>query len=433
MNSTQDPYRPVADEGRVVLEPRGSPAGRLVLLVLALAAMAGALWLMFRKGQETASQGQGPTPPAAVAGGTSPGSGGGSGPTPAKLVLGVAYGTEKKPWMEWAAQAFAETPEGAGIEVKLIGLGSLESAHRVLRKDESIHVWSPASAAFKETFVGQWQAETGRSPIAREEPLALTPMAFVMWEERYQAFVKKYGSLTFKSAGRAMAEPTGWAAIANQPDWTFFKFGHTHPNDSNSGLMTLVLLAYDHFGKQDRLTGADLTDAEFQTFFERFETGVVAPAGSLVDSTGRLMEDMVRKGPSTYDAVCVYESVAIEQLAKAEGRWRNKLRVAYPRYNVWNDNPYYVLDVPWSTPAHRRAAEAFLKFLLAEPAQRRAMAYGFRPANTAVATAADDSPFVKLKDYGVALDLDRSAICATPRPEVITALLTRWQQVRGGR
>src|SRR5206468_5912352 len=164
-------------------------------------------------------------------------------------------------------------------------------------------------------------------------------------------------------------------------DWMFFKFSHTHPNKSNSGLMTLVLMAYDYFGKTDGLTGADLTSAGFQDFFESTEQGVTAPIGTLVDSTGNLMDDMVRKGPSTYDAIFVYESVAIDRLRNAEGRWKNSLRVVYPKYNMWNDNPYYILDVPWSSPEQRRAADAFLHYLTSDAVQTQAMTHGFRPAN----------------------------------------------------
>jgi Ca-activated chloride channel homolog len=119
-------------------------------------------------------------------------------------------------------------------------------------------------------------------------------------------------------------------------------------------------------------------------------------------------------------------------LKKAEGRWKDKLRVIYPKFNMWNDNPYYVLDVPWSKPEQRKAAETFLQFLLSEPVQARSMDHGFRPANTSVPTAGADSPLVKYRDYGLSLDLQGN-VCEAPKAEVINALLQRWQQVRGTR
>jgi hypothetical protein len=348
---------------------------------------------------------------------------------PAKVKIGIAYGTEKRTWLEWATREFAASRDGQRIEVELIPTGSLQAAQRVWKQDKAIHVWSPASALYKDVFVQEWKGQYGNDPILKEESLALTPMVFVMWEPRYQAMMKHYPEMSFKTVAAAMAERGGWATIAQQPDWMFFKFGHTHPNESNSGLMTLVLMAYDFFGKTDGLSGADLTDLKFQEFLRQVETGVVAPVGTLISSTGTLMDDMVRKGPSTYDAVFVYESVAIDQFKKAEGRW-DKLRVVYPKYNQWNDNPYYVLDVPWSTPEHRGAAQAFLAFLLSEPIQTQALEHGFRPANTSVATNGPSSPFVKYAANGLRADLP-GAMCVPVRAEVINGLLTRWQQIRG--
>ena len=81
------------------------------------------------------------------------------------------------------------------------------------------------------------------NPIVKEEPIALTPMVFVMWEERYQAFLQKYKVLSFDTINQAIQEKSGWESIAAKPEWGFFKFGHTNPNESNSGLMTLVLAA----------------------------------------------------------------------------------------------------------------------------------------------------------------------------------------------
>jgi hypothetical protein len=61
--------------------------------------------------------------------------------------------------------------------------------------------------------------------------------------------------------------------------------------------------------------------------------------------------------------VMVYENLALANLGTAEERW-GKIRMVYPRRSVWNENPYYILNVPWSTPEHRDAARLFQDFLL---------------------------------------------------------------------
>jgi Ca-activated chloride channel family protein len=415
-----------------LLTPKRSVVVRIMLLLVAVACIGAAITLAFMRGRGAADGGN----VNGVAGTSMADDRPAPGSSTGRVTIGIAYGTEKRTWLEQAAKDFSATPDGRNIDVNLIPLGSLEAAQKIWAKDTTINVWSPASALYKDTFVSEWQARYGSSPILREEQLALTPMVFVMWAERYKPFQQKLGEPTFKSINQAMSlkegDKAGWAAIAGRPDWMFFKFSHTHPQKSNSGLMTLVLLAYDYFGKTDGLTGADLTRADFQDFFESTESGVVAPIGTLVDSTGNLMDDMVRKGPSTYDAIFVYESVAIDRLRNAQGRWKDSLRVVYPKFNMWNDNPYYVLDVPWSTPEQRKAAGTFLDYLTSQPVQARAMDHGFRPANMSVPTNTDESPFVKLKEYGIRLELG-GGMCAPPKADIINGLLTRWQEARGSR
>ncbi len=45
---------------------------------------------------------------------------------------------------------------------------------------------------------------------------------------------------------------------------------------------------------------------------------------------------------------------------------------------MWNDNPFYVLDAPWSSKEQRQAAGTFLDFLMTESIQKQSLAHGFR-------------------------------------------------------
>ena len=339
----------------------------------------------------------------------------------ASVEIGFAYGTEKRPWVEWAVKQFAATPGGAGVTVKGHPMGSMEGAQALLRGEESIHLWSPASSVYTATFTQDWLVKNGKPPFVRQEDVAMTPMVFVLWEERYQAFVRRYGAVSFETLRQALQEGGGWKTIAGKPEWGLFKLGHTHPAESNSGLLTLVAMAYEKRQKCRGLELADILEPGFQTWLGQLERGVLG----LSNSTGTMMREMVLKGPSAFDALFVYESVAIEYLASAEGRW-GSLHVVYPERIQWNENPCYVMDAPWSSAAQRQAASAFLDFLLTEPAQKEALVHGFRPVNLGVTVKSPDSPFLKAARYGVQAEIGSS--CEPPTAEVSANLLALWQR-----
>ncbi len=341
-----------------------------------------------------------------------------------KVHVGIAYGTEKKRWLTWAVEEFAR--EKPGIEIKLLPMGSIEGAQAVLREDKTINVWSPASPLYLDRFVQDWKLKFGSDPILYKVELALSPMVFVMWKERYEAFIAKYGKLDYKAISQAISEPSGWDGIAGKPDWGLFKFGHTHPNQSNSGLMSLMLMAYDYSGKTRDLSNKDVLNAGFQKWLADLEKGVNWEQ----HSTGTLMEQMVLRGPSTFDCVSVYENVAIDYIENAAGRW-GEITIVYPERNMWNDNPYIIIDAAWSTPEQRKAARMFADFLMEDRIQRRALEHGFRPGNPAVPVKGPDSPLTKYESRGIKFEI--GTVCQPPSGPTLATLLESWQRTTGGR
>ena len=152
----------------------------------------------------------------------------------------------------WSGQSknSAKPRDGKNIKINLIPMGSIEGAHALLvgRSDASTS-GRPQAPPTKMSSSRTGKSNTTPTRSCKEEPLALTPMVFVMWEERYQAFLQKYKTLSFDTIAQAEQEKSGWESIAAKPEWGFFKFGHTNPNESNSGLMTLVLAAYGYSHK----------------------------------------------------------------------------------------------------------------------------------------------------------------------------------------
>jgi ABC-type glycerol-3-phosphate transport system substrate-binding protein len=138
------------------------------------------------------------------------------------------------------------------------------------------------------------------------------------------------------------------------------------------------------------------------------------------------MREMILRGPSQYDGLMVYENLVIDYLDAAREHWGD-LQVAYPVPNLWNEHPYYILNVPWSTPAQRVAARQFLDFLTSEPIQRRALVHGFRPGNPSVPVRYPESPLVRYEAQGLAIDLAR--VCEPPGADVVTDLIALFRRI----
>src|SRR5262249_9216911 len=108
--------------------PKLTALGRIFVFVFIIACLAGAYYLFAGK---KALQSSKEAASSLLSGGT-------------PVEIGVAYGTEKQRWLEWAVYEFAKTPEGKHIKVNLIPMGSLEGAHAIISGDQRINVWSPA-------------------------------------------------------------------------------------------------------------------------------------------------------------------------------------------------------------------------------------------------------------------------------------------------
>jgi Ca-activated chloride channel family protein len=94
----------------------------------------------------------------------------------------------------------------------------------------------------------------------------------------------------------------------------------------------------------------------------------------------------------------------------------------YPKEGTfWSNHPYITLNAPWVTDEQREAAGLFEDFLLAEPQQRRAIEYGFRPADPSIALA---SPLNT--QHGVDPQQPQTVL-EVPEAEVVAGILDLWR------
>lgn len=352
-------------------------------------------------------------------------------PKGAKVTLDFLYTTEKERWLKGALEEFAKARPD--IYVKARGVGTIESIRLITEGKESPVAWSPADEVAINLLDTEWSLQKGAPIVDRAEdvapqPLVITPLVVIVWEERAKALAKAGTGDTadWSVIHRLATDPKGWLGVGASAEWGFVKLGHTAPNTSNSGLQTLILMAYGFHGKASGLTQADILDEKFQRWLKEIETAV----GKFGNSSGTYMRDMVLFGPSKYDLIWNYESVAISEMAAAQGRWGN-LSVYYPKPTLWSNHPFVVLKGANVTPEQREAAKVLRDFLLSVPVQQRALDAGFRPANpdVKVLTADPNNPWNRLKPFGIRVDIPPTA--EPPSGEVTRLLLETWRRVMG--
>jgi Ca-activated chloride channel homolog len=349
----------------------------------------------------------------------------GSPPPPAKaeqpIELSIVYGSEKKTWFEEQARAFerASTRTRSGRPIRVVSkpMGSGEAADAILRGELKPHVYSPASSAYVNLLNHKWLSQAGKTQAIAPagDPLVLSPVVIAMWKPMAEALGWPTKQLGWTSLLEVNANPEGWAAHG-RPEWGKFKLGHTHPEFSNSGLLSVLAEAYAGAKKTRGLTAEDLAEAKTQQFISSVE-GTLVHYGK---STGFFADKMLERGPAYISAAVLYENLVIESYSKPTPF---PLVAIYPKEGTfWSDHPYSVLEADWVGAEEKEAAQAFLAFLKQQPAQERALQLGFRPANPSIKIV---SPI----DAAHGVDpLQPQTLLEVPRAEVLVELLSVWSK-----
>jgi Ca-activated chloride channel family protein len=294
------------------------------------------------------------------------------------LELVFPYGSEKEKWIGDVTRDFNQqkikTQSGKTIFVRALPLGSGETIDNILSGRLQAHLASPASAAFIKLGNAESRSKTGKDLIASTDNLVLSPVVIAMWKPMAEAIgwgKKPVGWTDILALAR---NEKGWQAYGF-PQWGKFKFGHTHPEYSNSGLISLFAEAYAASGKTAGLTLADLEKPQFKQFFGGVEQSVVHYGSS----TGFFGRKMFANGPEYLSAAVLYESMVVESYSQENLAF--PIVAIYPKEGTfWSDHPVGVVERDWVTPEHREAAKVYIQYLLARPQQLKAMQYGFRPA-----------------------------------------------------
>jgi Ca-activated chloride channel family protein len=340
---------------------------------------------------------------------------------PNAVELLFTYGSEKEEWIKEVTSAFNDaahkTAAGRPIYVQAVAEGSGESIDELLSGSRKAHLTSPASAAFIKLGNAESRTRTGKDLIGPTQNLVLSPVVIAMWKPMAEALgwgVRPVGWGDILALAR---QPKGWAAHGH-PEWGPFRLGHTHPEFSNSGLISMLAETYAAVGKVNGLTLADVARPETAAYVGGIESAMVHYGSS----TGFFGKKMFGNGPQYLSAAVLYESLVIESTSP---KYQLPFPVVaiYPKEGTfWSDHPAGIVEREWVTPEHREAAKIYVDYLLARPQQEQALQLGFRPSAVEVPLAApiDAAHGVDPKQPQTTLEV--------PPVEVIDAVRKLWQR-----
>ena len=354
-----------------------------------------------------------------------PASGGATAPKPAgpdEVVLLFPYGSEKKLWIEDVTPAFnaakKKTSDGKTIRVEPIAMGSGELVDETLSGRMQAHLISPASRAFITLANAKQQAKAGTPLVADAKDLVMSPVVIAMWKPMAEALGWPEKPIGWAEIAEVTRDPAGWGS-RGFPQWGRFKFGHTHPEYSNSGLMSVIALAYAGAGKTQGLTQEDLASAAVAKEMAEVQKSIVHYG----ESTGFFGRKMFSNGPEYLSAAVLYESVVIESYDTAKYQTPFPVVAIYPKEGTfWTENPCGIVELPYVTATHKEAGKAYIEYLLARPQQEAAMRFGFRPSDVSIPLGSpiDVAHGVNPKEPRTTLE--------TPEAGVIDGSISLWKK-----
>jgi len=308
---------------------------------------------------------------------------------PGAVVVQIESSNTKQDWVDAVVKQFnaekRKTAAGHVIAVTVKHVGSGSSKTDILDGKSKPTVWSPGSNPWVAQINQAWMDRTGKKLVTADCPATTRePIAIAMWEPMARALGWPDRPISWRDLAALSADPKGWAARGH-PEWGDLKFGHGHPDQSNSGLLSMIVQVYAAAGVTRGLTPAQVKSQAVISNVSAVEQRVYHYGRLDTD----LLAKMTQRGPDYLHAATTYEVNVVKWNLEHAKELQFPLVTIYPSDGTfWVENPYCVLSADWVTSEQREAAEMFGKYLTSPEQQARAIEFGLRPANLSVALQA---------------------------------------------
>ena len=308
-------------------------------------------------------------------------------PAPPKdsVAIEISSSNTKEDWMNAVVAQFNaeahQTASGQVIFVTVKHVTSGGSQKAILDGKSQPVVWSPGDQSWIDEANTIWRDRNGKLLIPDAcEQTVLAPIGFAMWRPMAEALGWPDKPISWDDIVALSANPQGWESLGH-PEWGQFKFGHTHPDYSNVGLLSMTALAYSTLGKTEGLTADEVYS---DTVVEAFR-GVEQNTYHYGIQSRPLMQVLAQRGPTYLHAVTTSEAETLKTNTEFASTMRYPLVFIFPaKGTFWSEQPYCILDGDWVTDQQKEAARIFKDYLLDSKQQEMAITYYLRPINSSM-------------------------------------------------
>jgi Ca-activated chloride channel family protein len=314
----------------------------------------------------------------------------------------------KAEWVKRVTELFNEaafeTESGRQIIVQVEQLSSGDVFPKIQSGEIQPTIWSPGETSWVNDANVVWQDLNGR-PLTSGPctPVVYTAIGISMWRPMAEAMGWPDTPIGWDDIVDLAADPAGWARY-DHPEWGQFKFGHTHPDSSNTGLLAITSAVYAALGQREGLTPELVKSEAVRDALQTLELHTFHYGRS----SRSLAVRTALRGPGYLSAGTNSEIGVLATNFYQGDQMRFPFVFIFPEDSVfWSNNPFCILDVEWVTDEQREAAMIYHDYLLGREAQEIAVEEWLRPADNSIPLAGDitlvggTDPRVKVETWGV--------------------------------
>jgi Ca-activated chloride channel family protein len=303
---------------------------------------------------------------------------------------------------------------GAPVFVRGEAVASGEAEQKIDADQLKPVAWSPSSSLWGRLL--NYEADRQLTP---DDPPSIvrTPLVIAMWKPMARALGWPKKPIGFDDILALARSNQGWGAYGH-PEFGSFKLVHTNPDFSTSGLSAVVAEYYAATGKREGLLTSDI-DGAARAKVRDIEQSIVHYG----DTTLLIAEQMREGGPGYASAVAMEEATLLAFNEDRAGQ--PELVAIYPKEGTFfSDNPFFILNGQWVSPAQREGAKAFQEYLAKRITPEVAARSGFRPADL----GAQPDPPITLEN-GADPSQPKQTL-SLPSPPVLAKIRDAWREDR---